>query len=869
LVILFKKKNNLIILLLAFLLTFLSLTIYKNRLIEFSKKEIISFFGYQDYGFSNRWNYVDGDLFDDYSSIKFLKKFFLNINKILDYKLNSNHFEKINLDISFKNYKTILNDKINASKNHGLLFNPKFVNGKIFFRGKYYAAKIRLKGASSHFDSSRQMSLRVHLKNGQTILGFNKFSLHKIEERQYPSDYLFQNIFQKSGFLTNNHNFIKVSLNGVNWGVMNMEEHISVNLIEKQKKKESLIIKLSNDERLVYKLNSKSNYINNNRISDPNLFFSIYDGDKQLKDLLKRQKFSYISEKLSKGEAYNILDLESYFNSLILSTIWGNYHTLLDINRRFYFNPYNFKLETITTDQDYFHRINNLQDIKHKEPFFRDNADLIADIFNNHAEIFSKKNYLNKLELYEKIISEEFTNHNIFPLDGKRNPDLLLNNIKYLKKNYNSFINFIKQDYFKYEINSEKPNKDAVSFLDQHIFFKHFDNGLIEIFNLIDDDIFLEEIIFNNKSLVLNKKLSGFLKQDNSKFIFQSNIFGLQDKKIQISTSYKGNKRISTNGYSLISDGIFNPLEELENNANLPSFIEIDSKGNFFIPSGNYLIDDMTVLNGDLNIQSNTVISFSDRAGLIIKGNLKAQGTKQFPIIFKPIDKNYWRGIYVMSNYGNSYIENCFFSNIKNMHDGILNLTGAITFYSSNVEIRDISIDNIIAEDAINIIHSKYLVENSIITNTDSDAIDFDFSDGLSNEIIFKNINGDALDYSGSKSEVKNIFFENIGDKSISIGEKSDLEIKNIKISKSRIGIASKDGSKANISNIKLNDISDFGLMNYIKKPMYGEAQLIAKDITINEPNKLFINQKNNVMIIDGEIIDGQELNVEELYANQ
>ena len=140
---------------------------------------------YSDFGFSNRWNYVDGELFEDYSKYNFLKKIALNFNEIIKYKVHNNGYEIINIDINFKNYQKLLSDKIKAKGNFNLLDNPNFVNGDIVYKGEKYKAKIRLKGASSHFSTRRQMSLRIHLKDGN-YFWFNKFSIHKISERQYP-----------------------------------------------------------------------------------------------------------------------------------------------------------------------------------------------------------------------------------------------------------------------------------------------------------------------------------------------------------------------------------------------------------------------------------------------------------------------------------------------------------------------------------------------------------------------------------------------------------------------------------------------------------------------------------------------------------
>ena len=67
-----------------------------------------------------------------------------------------------------------------------------------------------------------------------------------------------------------------------------------------------------------------------------------------------------------------------------------------------------------------------------------------------------------------------------------------------------------------------------------------------------------------------------------------------------------------------------------------------------------------------------------------------------------------------------------------------------------------------------------------------------------------KNILNDAIDFSESNANISNIF-GNIGDKAISAGENSKIEIDNLKISDSYLGITSKDGSDVNAENIKIS----------------------------------------------------------------
>ncbi len=252
---------------------------------------------------------------------------------------------------------------------------------------------------------------------------------------------------------------------------------------------------------------------------------------------------------------------------------------------------------------------------------------------------------------------------------------------------------------------------------------------------------------------------------------------------------------------------------------------------------------------------------------MIIEGNITINGTKQNPVIFDKKDKNNWKGIYIYNAKERSLLKNVSFKNVKNIDFGILNLTGSINFYKSDVTMKNVTIENVDAEDALNIINSNFKIDSIKIFNTSSDAIDFDFSNGHLASGLFKNIKGDGLDYSGSITNIENINFYNISDKSISAGEESFLKIKNVYSEKSFIGIAVKDGSKVEIIDAKFKNIMKYALMTFKKKEFYDYPILEAKNITYDDSDKLFMSQKGSSLIINKEKKTEQDFNINTIYA--
>ena len=133
-----------------------------------------------------------------------------------------------------------------------------------------------------------------------------------------------------------------------------------------------------------------------------------------------------------------------------------------------------------------------------------------------------------------------------------------------------------------------------------------------------------------------------------------------------------------------------------------------------------------------------------------------------------------------------------------------------------------IYIQDVHNEDALNIVNSSFQVSNLYIKNTKSDAIDIDFSSGKLSDTVLSDIGymsgADAIDLSGSSVHIKNVKISNVSDKGLSLGENSEAFFENSAISNALVGVASKDGSRVDVKNLKFDEISLSHAMAYTKK---------------------------------------------------
>ena len=146
------------------------------------------------------------------------------------------------------------------------------------------------------------------------------------------------------------------------------------------------------------------------------------------------------------------------------------------------------------------------------------------------------------------------------------------------------------------------------------------------------------------------------------------------------------------------------------------------------------------------------------------------------------------------------------------------------------------------------------------------DGIDSDFSTGLIRNSLFSNIGGDAIDFSGSKSKVHNAKFLNIKDKAISAGENSLIDLKNLKINNTGVGIASKDGSITELDNAVISDYKLSALMTYNKKSFYKYPKLISLGVKYDDSTNALISQTNSHLSVNGIQILEKDIDVKKLY---
>jgi len=169
--------------------------------------------------------------------------------------------------------------------------------------------------------------------------------------------------------------------------------------------------------------------------------------------------------------------------------------------------------------------------------------------------------------------------------------------------------------------------------------------------------------------------------------------------------------------------------------------------------------------------------------------------------------------------------------------------------------------NNISGDDYVNIVRSKFLINNLRIVNAYADALDVDFSSGSISESVFLSCGfgekgGDCIDFSGSQVEMDKIYIDKVADKGVSIGEASKVNIDNIKIKSAKIAIAGKDGSEVDITKLYIKS-TEVGITAFNKKHQYGPSKITINDVDLQSVKYPYIVDQKSSLTVDLALIPG------------
>ena len=278
----------------------------------------------------------------------------------------------MNIDIQFEELEKLKKDREKALKIRHLN-NPQKINISITHGNKKFRATARLKGDQpAHWSNIKQWSLRIKLKKNETLFKMNEFSLTIPQERDYPNIFVFSKMLKENNILTPTHKLVNVTMNGNDWGIMTLEEQFHDSFYAFNKLKEAPILKITNEndftissiisapegiysnekvsnvDDIIKWQNLKPKYIIKKILNKTNI--PNKNTNETLLSIFKPQEVIIKKEENYLNKINQYIDVRAFARASALTAFWGDAHSNISFNSRYYINPYNLKIRPILTD---------------------------------------------------------------------------------------------------------------------------------------------------------------------------------------------------------------------------------------------------------------------------------------------------------------------------------------------------------------------------------------------------------------------------------------------------------------------------------------------------------------------------------------
>ncbi len=178
-------------------------------------------------------------------------------------------------------------------------------------------------------------------------------------------------------------------------------------------------------------------------------------------------------------------------------------------------------------------------------------------------------------------------------------------------------------------------------------------------------------------------------------------------------------------------------------------------------------------------------------------------------------------------------------------------LPGGVNFYRSDLRMHACRLRGARAEDALNIVRSRFELLRTRVSDAAGDCLDLDFSTGTISASSATRCGNDALDVSGGHLRVDGSAWTDAGDKALSAGEGARVVLEATALGSSAFGVATKDGSVVAMRGGRIAGCR-IGAAAYVKKDAFGPAKLRMTDVRMADNALVHLLESGSSISLDG-----------------
>jgi hypothetical protein len=773
--------------------------------------------------------------------------------------------DNFKLDISHEHYRRIAGNRQVALDSRNLVFkddkerDASWVPAKLTHAGVTLPVKVRLKGTKpDHWNHPYAWSFKVKVKDGKTLFGMRRFALQKAITRGYLNEWYFHQLLKLNGLIALRYDFVKVTLNGNELPIYAIEENFDKRLIENNRLREGPIFRLPFGESAPFYNKRVSFYDEDGSLADPvarNLMFEVKDKIDRL-----------YSRSIDPSDVFDYSKFARYF---ALLDILGNDHAFAAGQQRFYYNPITRLVEPVGYDASNIFKLTEKRGLLGEPDFstmkLRPNLpgsfdwpwDLlnVPDFQKTYIQALDRIISDSVLETYFDDIEEDaLTRRRIlsksYPWYDDQVRSVVLGNRKFIRQRLNP------KSLVTVHVS---PTPSQVGVLEVEVANQYsLPVIVIAAVSGTGKRVELKQPVFlpaRSGSVAERKKIS-----------IELNAGSKGEETWRLEVGVAGTRRVLQEPifpWSLNAALAFHSSDLIE-----AEFLKYDhKKRTLSVLAGDWVLERTLLVpkNYRLQINMGTRLTLKQDVSLIIRGPVTLSGTAEAPIVFNGSGAS--GGFFVLNADERSVVEHTIFQNLHPPKQFGWALPGAVTFHESDVDFISVKFLSNVAEDALNVVRSHFTMRGTRFKNSTSDAFDCDFCEGLIEGTEFLNSENDGIDISGSRVKIVSVRVDGAGDKALSAGERSIVEMENFTVSNVNIALASKDASEIHAKKVKIEN-SRIGLAVYQKKSEFGAATLVVSDVEFKEVKQPYFVAPGSQLLIDGRQKTAKENNISGLTFN-
>lgn len=742
-----------------------------------------------------------------------------------------------------------------------------WVKAKLEDGKEQLSAHIRLKGDWTDHLLGEKWSFRIALDPGQAWRRMVTFSVQNPNTRDFLSEWIYHQWLHKEDILSPRYSFVELRINGKSKGLYAYEEHFEKQLPESQDRREGPIMKY--DEEGLWDAQEMILRNEGLMVEDRIPTFKSSDiipfgASRALKDTAMARQVEIAQQliaqyKTGTKSVWETFDAKKVARYYAIVDVAKAQHGFIWHNQRWYYNPVISKMEPIGFDgftstgpYNWLNRpfIGYARNIRYMAAGYRE---LMFEHFFHDQEFlkwyihylfqFTDKAYLdqfyasisNQLDVYESWIQKEWPDYhydrNAFFEQAKSIRLLLMPLSKTSLKSH-----FQEKVGEKYRYKVFNYHCLPVVAL-----------GVGKTANKMDAP-FDEEMLLDPYYDQFPAEFIDAYAPIKGDFIY-FRVPGIDSVFVSEIQPWPAPEGITP------EQELFKDVEPKSNEV----YTVIDSLHQVRFKTGKYKTSkDILIPRGyQVWFEKGVELDLVQGAKFISKSPVLMFGREDAPIMVTSSDKSA-NGFTVLQAETKSEMHYVIFDNLNTLSHNGWNLTGAVSMYESEVLITHCRFVNNHCEDALNLVRCVFDFNHSYVGYTYGDGFDADFCYGIITKGNFSHTGNDGMDFSGSHITIASAFVEHAGDKGISLGEKSTIEILDATVENSIIGLASKDLTTVTVRNITLMN-NEQAFTAYQKKPEYGPAKIIVEKYRAEGNKQLYVLQKDSRLKLADELIIGKK----------